>query len=629
MADVIFPAALALQALRSSSYKDTAHAVAELVDNSVDAGAKHVSVALLVDQNNGRPHTIAVLDNGVGMSEEELKKCVQYGFSQPRQSARMPLGRYGVGLVAASFSQCSDLRVMSWKNRKSDGSKAPSTKISIPIGHELREEDNRLPTPHSEEFPPWVYRAFVGMPESPADMPSGTLVVWTDVKATWKRPDTLRQHLLNLCGRIYRGLIPKELNIFINVFNISDRDDDTAIDSKTVQPIDPLFLHNWDDPDLSRFGYEGDTTLFVPYTGLTGDSGKNQSGDYEPELHKIKINAEVEGNCRIMASYRNPLVIKDLAKGEDPGDKPYGKLAKKLQGVSIMRAGREIALDPNWLRVSQTVDRWLSVSVDFDSSLDDVFGVSNDKQSASRLSSFASLTLKEINGKIEELQQEADCDKRELCCLEVAREIKKLLRDMQQIVKQQRKGSRDDDGDNQEESKDPSYAADTELRETGEKLSSGPEKIPSDDVDPEDYPQETTDLYKGCTSDGSPAEESRPPVVMEKKLKIDAAMAHGSLTSKIFELAEGPGHILLRFTASHPLSGVLSQLLTPRDELPEGVDPPTVRDAIKVVRTLLFSYARAQVEASHQSSTARAEFERCTQKWGEVAERAFRDEEQG
>ena len=627
MADVIFPAALALQALRSSSYKDTAHAVAELVDNSVDAGARYVSVALLVDQNNGQPHTIAVLDNGVGMSEEELKKCVQYGFSKPGQSSRMPLGRYGVGLVAASFSQCSDLRVMSWKNGKPAEGRVPSTQIRIPADRELREEDNMLPAPHDEEFPPWAYRAFVGMPESLADMPSGTLVVWTDVKATWKKPKTLRQHLLDLCGRIYRGLISERLNIFINIFNTAGQDEDTAVDNETVQPVDPLFLRNWNHPALSRFGYEGDTTLFIPYTGLSGDTGKNQSGNYEAQLHKIKINAEIEGNCRIMASYRNPLVVERLPKDKDPGDEPYGQLAKNLQGVSIMRAGREIALDPNWLRVSQTVDRWLSVSVDFDSSLDDVFGVSNDKQSASRLASFASMTLREIKEKIEELKQDSDCDKREQACLEVAREIKKLLSEMQQLVKKQRRGSRGGDDDDQEDSKDPSHATDTELKETGEKLSSGPNEMPYDNVAPGDYPQETTDLYEGCTTDGSPSKEKRPAVVMEANLKIDAAMDEGSLTSKIFELAEGPGHILLRLTAGHPLSGVLSQLLTPQDELPEGTDPPTVQAAVKVVRTLLFSYARAQVEASHESPTAKAEFERCTQKWGEVAERAFSDEE--
>ncbi len=51
-----------------------------------------------------------------------------------------------------------------------------------------------------------------------------------------------------------------------------------------------------------------------------------------------------------------------------------------------MRSGREIELDPAWLRGDRTVDRWVSVSIDFDPDLDDVFGVSNDKQQVRGLS---------------------------------------------------------------------------------------------------------------------------------------------------------------------------------------------------------------------------------------------------
>lgn len=625
----IFPPSLVLRALKSGPYKNTAHAVAELVDNSVDAKAKQVGIALLVDQDNGQLHTIAVLDDGTGMSAEELRKSVQYGCSLLKSSddgKRKPLGKYGVGLVAASFSQCSDLQVYSWQKGEPANGKALATTIRLPSKSDKQHEiKNELPTPEMKQLPPWASRAFRGMPSPLSVMPTGTLVVWTRVEPHWKKPETLRKNLSNLCGRIYRELLPTKLNISISIFNIKDKD--STADSKIVQPIDPLFLRTWDDPAFTPPDFFKDNTLFVPHTGHSGDSGKNQLGDYEAQLYEVKIRGEVKGAYLIMASYRNPKVGDDpaLKEYDDPGDAPYGKLAKKLQGVSIMRSGREIALDPNWLRVSQSLDRWLSVSVDFDPDLDDVFGVSSDKQNANRLASYASMNWEEIKNMIRSLEKEDDRDERALACLRVAGKIKELLREMSQIVKRQRKGSRTSK-DN--ETQDPSKATDSELRQTGDKLSSGPNEVPYDKVNPKDDPEGTTRVYEGSTSDGVPAEHARPAIVMEKNLKIDAVMDEHSSTPMIFRVSQAPGHLLVHLTARHPLSSVLSQLLTPSDELPEGAEPPTIRHAVRVLRSLLFSYARAQVEAAQESVTAAADFERCALRWGEVAARTFEDEDE-
>ena len=634
MSDVIFPASLALQALRSSSYKDTAHAVAELVDNSVDAGAKQVGVALLVNKSNEQPIAIAVLDNGKGMSKDVLMKCIQYGYSpQEAQGIRNRrgfgrLGKYGVGLVAASFSQCDDLQAWSWQNGEAKKGETLSTRIRVPDSGEMRAEDNLLPTPEVRKFPEWTSGAFVGMASPPSFLNSGTLIVWKGVEATWKKPETLRKHLSDLCGRIYRDIIGVRLDIIINVYNIED--EKTIGEREFVHSIDPLFLKNWNDPALEKWGFSGDETLFVPYTGHLGDSGRNQVGDYQPEWHDVEFGGQTVGHYLIMASHRNPRVVQreDLREQyRDPGDAPYGKLAKKLQGVSIMRSGREISLDPNWLRVSLTVDRWISVSIDFDPDLDDVFGVSNDKQSANRLASCASMSIKDIQDKIGELKKDDDRDERELECLKTAQKIKQLLSEMQQIIARQRKGERTIDDAESQETRDPSRASNAELTKTGERLASGSHRLPYDNIRPKDHPEGTRRVYEGSTSDGDPAEDVRPDVVMRQNLKIDAVMDEHDQSSKIFRVSKAPGHLVVHLIAHHPLSRVLSRLLTPVEELQEGDEKPTLRDAVRTLRTLLISYARAQVEGNEESKRLGAEFERCAQSWGEVAERVFTDED--
>lgn len=613
MEETIFPAALALRALRSTSYKNTAYAVAELVDNAFDAGAEEIGVALLVDGPNTTPHTIAVLDTGRGMARDALKHSLQYGFSGDDSVHDKPLGKFGVGLVAASFSQCSDLTVMSWQSSEAGSGVVPATGIVLDEGME-----NTLPEPGSCRLPQWADRAFVGMATPIADMESGTLVIWRNVDPTWRRAATLSQHLTNLCGRIYRNFIRSgQLVVSVGVTDLSSED---SADTRTVPPVDPMFLTNWADSDLEDWGFVGDNTLFDPYTGAVGDSGRNQAGEYQAERFEVTIAGSVVGQYLLTSSYRSSRVLTEelRKKWDDPGDAPYGGLARRLQGVSILRSGREIDLDPSWLRLSQTVDRWVSVSLDFGPGLDGVFGVSNDKQRAHRLGDVASISLREIRKRIKD--EEGGDDESLLECLKVAEKIKDRLNQMQRLIGEQRRGlrSRGDDGIG---STDPTNARVAELIATGAKLSDG-RPIPQDDVAPGDHPSEVAAAYEDSTSDGRLAKDVRPRVVIEHGLKVDVVGAPYEASSRIFGVRFSPGHMVVHLNKQHPLYSVLSRLLVSEEDRAPDEDEPTIQDAIRAVRSLLVAYARAQAEATHDD---RNEFERCALAWGVVAERVFKE----
>ncbi len=86
-------------------------AIADLVDNSISAEAAQVDI--LCDLTKPNP-TLGIIDNGHGMDEAGIINALRHGSKNP-SDARSPkdLGRFGLGLKTASFSQCQRLTVIS------------------------------------------------------------------------------------------------------------------------------------------------------------------------------------------------------------------------------------------------------------------------------------------------------------------------------------------------------------------------------------------------------------------------------------------------------------------------------------------------------------------------------------
>lgn len=88
-------------------------AVADIVDNSISAAAKRISIRFPIDPSE---LYVAICDDGYGMSSEELFDAMKYGSEQKRNGrSESDLGRFGLGLKSASLSQCRKLTVASKK----------------------------------------------------------------------------------------------------------------------------------------------------------------------------------------------------------------------------------------------------------------------------------------------------------------------------------------------------------------------------------------------------------------------------------------------------------------------------------------------------------------------------------
>lgn len=107
-------AAAMIESLRAFGY-DLQTAIADLIDNSISAGSKNVWIDF---EWAGARSKITIADDGGGMTEDELKLAMTPGSRSPiEERAPRDLGRFGLGLKTASFSQCRRLTVVSKSKR--------------------------------------------------------------------------------------------------------------------------------------------------------------------------------------------------------------------------------------------------------------------------------------------------------------------------------------------------------------------------------------------------------------------------------------------------------------------------------------------------------------------------------
>lgn len=98
-----------MAALRSMGYKFS-NALADVVDNSIDSGATNIDLYVMPDSSKTDSSYVLIMDDGKGMTNEELVKAMTIGSSNSKST---DLGKFGMGMKTASLSQCDKLIVCS------------------------------------------------------------------------------------------------------------------------------------------------------------------------------------------------------------------------------------------------------------------------------------------------------------------------------------------------------------------------------------------------------------------------------------------------------------------------------------------------------------------------------------
>lgn len=204
------PASL-IQSLRAVGYS-LPTAIADIIDNSIVANASEVRVDFFWDGASSR---ISILDNGSGMNESGLHEAMRPGSRDPLET-RDPkdLGRFGLGLKTASFSQCLNLCVLS---KTQDGNIAART---WDLDYVTANDEWRLLLDAADAATPLL--------KPLRTQKSGTAVVWSkldhlvgaaktaDAVAHKRFNDAIDEVQRHLALTFHRFIEDKSLKIFIN-----------------------------------------------------------------------------------------------------------------------------------------------------------------------------------------------------------------------------------------------------------------------------------------------------------------------------------------------------------------------------------------------------------------------------
>ena len=364
----IVSAQLTVEAMRDSGYKDTDHALAELIDNSVEARARTIEVIAVEvpatpAQRYGRSSIarIAVADDGEGMDATTLRRALRFGDGTRLDRRRRGIGRFCIGLPQSSISQCRRVDIWTWQN-------GPDNAFHCHLDlSEIKGGQQEVPEPSPDPVPDY-WREIDCTTKS-----TGTLVVWSELdRVRWSGGKKTLERTASLCGRIYRKfIVDAERSIDIRLILLKDDGGKVPehIQEQSCLPNDPLYLiENSSTPlpfsDRPMFRLFNERTWRI----AVGDS----EGEVQVRCAVALPEAIVEEKSTISWPQHYP----------NPGSSPWGRHADKNKGVSIVRASRELELSLAWVNNYEPEERWWSVEVAFDPILDELFGVVNNKQHA-------------------------------------------------------------------------------------------------------------------------------------------------------------------------------------------------------------------------------------------------------
>lgn len=319
---------LLMNSMRSIGYSFNS-AVADIIDNSISAFANNIWIYVNSDPTS---LYLAFIDDGKGMSEEELVKAMKYGsFDSAEQREENDLGRFGLGLKSASLSQCKKLTVVS----KQGGALCAAVwdldliKDNGDWSLEILSEDEIASLPCIEKL---------------STLSQGTIVIWENFDsisniysgATYKGLTDNVDNLFDYLGLIFHRFLSDKLNIFIN---------DTPI-----EPADP-FLESNRKTEVGR----------------TYDLTMNDENGVERHIE--------------VTAFLLPF-LKDI---NDDQKKKLGGVSRinAEQGFYVYR-NRRLIIYGTWFRMSYRSEllKYARIKVDIPSSLDSIWHIDVKKQTA-------------------------------------------------------------------------------------------------------------------------------------------------------------------------------------------------------------------------------------------------------
>jgi hypothetical protein len=422
---------------------------------------------------------------------------------------------------------------------------------------------------------------------------SGTCVIWFDIspKTTWKTSFGLMKNAEMEFGRMYRHLIDsKNVNITLNTFNEISKNVFNEISSKAVRKSDPLFLMKnciVEDIDLHQALPESSKYFdAVDTEEFTAENGSKIYVKYSVSNKKFRESAI--GN-------RNPL----------------NSFVGKMDGVSVVRNGRELEIDKSFL-TKDTRERFIGVEISFDATLDDLMGVDGKKQTAANfykrdIEELAEDEQKTVIQYLNDIEDNLSGD--EVILIKISNAINNRVNTLINLVRNIRKDSLNKRG------KDSAEASGSKLLEEREKKTKSDEdfKLISD-------AEKLKSIMEQLEAGGEDEDEMKKNAadIIGKKLRFhftDVELPPQFL----FDIELKAGIYNIKLNKKHPAFLNFFKLLSDQDdELNNGNDEPSSERGLKL---LLESWARLEDEAPQN---LKEQLQDIRLEWGKLARLFFK-----
>jgi hypothetical protein len=372
-----------MESFRYGEY-DFESSLGEIIDNSVEAGAKHVWIRTETEKVTSSKKgvevisKVAIIDDGASMNSTVLGKSLILGETHRplKGNGAKGIGRFGVGLTMGGIAIARRIDVYA-RDKK--------TEPFLWTYLDLNEVKNRLqtdiPTP-SEKTPPLKYAKLL-------ENSTGTIIILSecdrlqheDTQSDKAKPGSeLLSSLPTYLGRTYRKFIDKGLELSLN--------------NQVIFLHDPLFM-------MTPTRFPGDATA-----RLVGRK-------------TIVLELGSEPNRKASVEIVMSLLPKEWRPEQGAGGSTFAKDRKidDNEGISILRAEREVLYGsvPYLIGIrgqakSEPIDRWWGCEISFPPELDDYFHVRYIKRGAEPIAMLKERIKNEIARTIVDLRKEIQTD---------------------------------------------------------------------------------------------------------------------------------------------------------------------------------------------------------------------------
>ena len=601
MDNSIVPAHLAVKAMRDNGYKNAAYAIAELIDNSIQHGATKVELLCAeIDvqfnlRNVTRVNQIAVLDNGKGMEKEVLRMALQFGNGTHLEAANQKgIGKFGMGLPSSSISQAKKVEVWTWQNGI-ESALYSFLDIDKIIGQEMKD----VPEPIIKEIPEMWRIA------GKAFGPSGTIVVWSNIdRCIWKTAQAIITNSEFLIGRMYRKFIENG-KVDIKMVSFKESNPANLTKVQNAKPNDPIYLM-------------ANTSCDAPF------SDKPMFDKWGDDNYELKFDITYKGQ-KHEVFLRFTIAKIEAREGYNAGSKPHGKHAGKNIGVSVVRAERELDLDQAWVIQYDPRERWWGVEIEFPPALDEIFGVTNNKQFANNFSELGKIDLEELatGGKTitqlrEELEEEGDP---KAFLIEIAQKINSQLSLIRDVIRLQKQNEERSGKNRHIDLKNSAEQIATDA--TKERVEQGHTGT-SDEQEKKSETEKKAEITKSLENEGITNAAEVVDWLFKNNLKYSFIDAEIESTA-FFSVKSKGGKILISLNTSHPAYHKLVEVL---DETTEGVAQDELErrltNASEGLKLLLMAWARYEDEQPDGKLKTNAQEAR--QDWGRIARQFLQED---